>query len=138
MSPRVSGKVNAAQSTTSVEVKAVKMKIASQPKPVSSRPPVSGASVGTTTMTVATRPSIEAARLLSKRSRMMARLTTRPAEAPTACSTRARIRLCTVEISTALMLASAVIVSATSSTGLLPTRSDSGPISNWPAASASR
>src|SRR6185369_3476335 len=71
----------AAQITTAPVVTAVNMKIAGQPKPVSSSPPISGPKVGTTTMTVATRPSIDAARFLSNRSRMMARLTTMAAEA---------------------------------------------------------
>ena len=67
------------------------MKIDSQPNTVSSRPPISGPNVGATTITVATSPIIEAARSRSNRSRMMARPTTMPAEAPSACRMRATI-----------------------------------------------
>ena len=52
--------------------------------------------IGATTITVATRPIIDAARSRSNRSRMMARPTTMPVEAPSACSMRAAIRLPTV------------------------------------------
>ncbi len=63
LSPRVSGSAIAAQTTTMALVTAVNRKIASQPKAVSSRPPISGPNVGTTTMTVATSPIIDAALL---------------------------------------------------------------------------
>lgn len=120
----------AAHATTAALVTAVNQKIASQPKPVSSRPPMSGPSVGTTTMTVATSPNIAAARFLSNRSRMMARLTTIPAEAPSACSTRAAIRLPIVPTTIARTLATVVSAKPASSTGRRPKRSDSGPMTS--------
>ena len=119
-------------------VMAVNRKIDSQPKLTSSNPPIKGPSVGTTTMTVATSPSIAAARFRSNRSRMMARLTTMPAEAPNACSTRATIRLPTVPTDIASTLAAAVSARPIRTTGRRPKRSDSGPITSWPPASASR
>ena len=69
---------------------------------------------------------------------MMARLTTMPAEAPIACSTRATIRLPTVPTASASTLAAAVSARPARTTGRRPKRSDSGPITSWPAASASR
>ena len=84
------------------------MKIASQRKNVSSRPPISGPKVGAATITVATSPSTEAARSRPNRSRMMARATTMPADAPTACRMRAAITLSTVGMTIAITLASTV------------------------------
>jgi hypothetical protein len=136
--PRVSGRTIAVHSSTTRLAAAMLMKIDSQPKAVSSRPPISGPSVGTTTITVATRPSIEAARLRSNKSRMMARPITMPAEAPSACRMRAKIRPQTLEATIAKRLAAAVSANPAISTGRRPKRSDSGPVTSWPAASASR
>ena len=69
---------------------------------------MSGAKLGTITITVATRPSTEAARSRSNRSRMMARPTTIPVEAPIAWRMRATIRLSTVARTTARRLTAAV------------------------------
>ncbi len=128
----------AAQVTTPPLVMAVNVKIASQPKPVSSTPPIRGPSVGTTTITVETRPSMEAARSRSNRSRTMARLKTTPAEAPSACSTRAAIRAPTVPTAIASRLAAAESARPAISTGRRPKRSDSGPMMSCPTASATR
>ncbi len=83
-------------------------------------PPISGPSVGTTTITVATSPIIAAARLRSNKSRMMARPMTMPVEAPTACRMRATISVLTFDIANASRLAKTVSAKPASSTGRRP------------------
>jgi hypothetical protein len=114
------------------------MKIACQRKKVSSSPPTSGPSVGATTITVATRPSTEAARSRLNRSRMMARATTMPAEAPIACRIRAAITLSTVGMTIAIRLATTVSPRPPSMTGRRPKRSDNGPMTSCATASPIR
>ena len=114
------------------------MKIACQRKKVSRMPPTSGPSVGAATITVATRPSTEAARSRSNRSRMIARATTMPAEAPIACRMRATMMLSTVGMTIAIRLANTVSARPPSITGRRPKRSDSGPITSCATASPIR
>ena len=61
-SGRVSGSAMKAQASTATLTIATKTKIDSQPSAVSSNPPISGATIGATTITVVTQPIIEAAR----------------------------------------------------------------------------
>ena len=74
-----------------------------------------------------TQPIIEAARLRSNRSRMMARPTTMPAEAPNACRMRADDQAADRVPAIAARLAAAVSARPASITGRRPKRSDSGP-----------
>ena len=66
---------------------------------------------------------------------MMARATTIPADAPTACRMRAAITLSTVGMTMAITLANTVSPSPVSITGRRPKRSDSGPITSCARAS---
>ena len=61
-SGRVSGRPTKAQISTAKLATEMKTKIDCQPSAVSSNPPISGASMGATTITVVTHPIIEAAR----------------------------------------------------------------------------
>ena len=89
-------------------------------------------------MAVATRPIIAADRSRSNRSRMMARPMTTPVAAPIACSTRMRMNVVASGVAIAARLATPVKARPPSTTGRRPKRSDSGPISNWAAASPAR
>jgi hypothetical protein len=127
-----------AQTSTAALNVAIQMKIACQPKLVTSTPPRAGATIGATTIAVVMRPSIAAERSRSNRSRMIARPITMPADAPTACSMRAAISS-VIELA-AMAATDAPTLSArpASSTGRRPKRSESGPSSSCAPARLSR
>ena len=106
---------------------AMARKIACQPNAVSSRPPTNGATIGATTIAVVTSPITAAARSRSYRSRMMARQMTMPPEAPTACTTRAKISQPIELAQIAATDATTLSASPASITGRRPKRSDNGP-----------
>ena len=76
--------------------------------------------MGATTMAIVTQPIMEAARSRSKTSRMMARLMTRPEEAPKLCSTRARMSDQALGATAAPTLMTKPSASAPMSTGRRP------------------
>ena len=90
-------------------------------------PPISGATMGATTMTVATSPIIEAARSRANRSRMIARPMTTPVEAPSACRMRNAISPVMVDAAIEATLDTTVSARPARTTGRRPKRSDSGP-----------